>query len=90
MVENELTVDDRLEIWESREVSVRNEQQNPREGRVKNTTTVTVIESGGDLGEQGRSSSRTGRSSSRTGRSSSRTGRSSPRTESRQDIGHAV
>ncbi|TEY86378.1 hypothetical protein BOTCAL_0009g00050 [Botryotinia calthae] len=65
-----------LEIWESREVSVRNEQQNPREGRVKNTTTVTIIESGGDLGEQGRSSSRTGRSS--------------PRIESQQDIGHAV
>ncbi|TGO60959.1 hypothetical protein BCON_0031g00370 [Botryotinia convoluta] len=52
-----------LEIWESREVSVKTEQKNPREERTKNTTAVTVIGSRGSSSEQeqeqGRSNSRT-------------------------------
>ncbi|KAF7959061.1 hypothetical protein EAE96_002578 [Botrytis aclada] len=50
-----------LEIWESREVSVKNEPKFPREERVKNLTTVTVTGSIGSSSEQeqGRSNSRT-------------------------------
>lgn len=61
ILENELTNDDRLEIWESREVSVKTEQKNPREERIKNTTAVTVIGSRGSSSEQeqGRNASRT-------------------------------
>ncbi|TGO40968.1 hypothetical protein BHYA_0028g00090 [Botrytis hyacinthi] len=50
-----------LEIWESREVSVKTEQKTPTEERIKNTTAVTVIGSRGSSNEQeqARSASRT-------------------------------
>ncbi|KAF7906682.1 hypothetical protein EAF00_000961 [Botryotinia globosa] len=41
-----------LEIWESREVSVKTEQKNPREDRIKNTTAVTATGSRGSSSEQ--------------------------------------
>ncbi|KAF7877609.1 hypothetical protein EAF04_001281 [Stromatinia cepivora] len=44
-----------LEIWESREVSVRNEEQNFKQERVNNTTTVTVARSMDSLSEHSKS-----------------------------------
>ncbi|EDO01741.1 hypothetical protein SS1G_04216 [Sclerotinia sclerotiorum 1980 UF-70] len=44
-----------LEIWESREVSVRNEEPNSKQGRINNTTTVTVSRSMDSLSEHSKS-----------------------------------
>ncbi|KAB8302992.1 hypothetical protein EYC80_006301 [Monilinia laxa] len=54
-----------LEIWESREVSVRNEEQSPNEGNVENRTTVTAIVSRNNSIEYPRSNLRVERVESR-------------------------
>ncbi|RAL63300.1 hypothetical protein DID88_004376 [Monilinia fructigena] len=54
-----------LEIWESREVSVRNEEQSPNEGSAENMTTVTAIVSRNNSIEYPRSNLRVERVESR-------------------------